>query len=195
MELDEMKNVWRTMDGGKSLDPHQMNDVSKLEYTRKASVFTTGEVIGLVVAYTIAGLILYQFKTLDDGYLLLSGYFLVVYLLIMPLYTLFQTWKMKHIDLGQSSYKEVLEHFYTSKNNLKKAEKISLIASPILFLAAIAILTKLFTDKNLFTINIQWPVVFLIGIALLGAIFFNIWAFKKRDQQFKSINELLEEEN
>jgi MFS family permease len=195
MELQEMKSVWSAMEEEKRFTSYRISEVSQREYNRKTSSFRMGEIIGLVVAYTIAGLVLYNFNALDDGYLRLCGCVLVVYLLIMPLYTLFQIWKMKHIDLVQSNYKHVLERFYAAKNNLKKAEKISLIASPVLFIATIAILTKLLADKNLFSLSIQLPIIFLVGIALIGAILFNVWAFKMRDKQFKSVNELLEDEN
>lgn len=194
MELEEMKNVWDTMEEREKMPPFPISEVSQLEYNKKANIFKIGEVIGLVVAYTFAGFVLYNFNTFDDWYLRLCGCVLVIYLLIMPLYTLFETWKMKHIDLVQSNCKNVLEQIYAAKNNLKKAEKISFIGSPFLFLASIVILTKLFTNKTLFTLNIQLPIIFLIGVAFLGAILFNIWAFKRRDKQFKSIKQLLEDE-
>lgn len=195
MELEEMKNVWNNMEERKNIIPVQISRTSQLEYNKKTNIFKTGEVIGLVIAYTFAGFILYKFNTLDDWYLRLCGGFLVIYLLIMPIYTLTATWKMKHIDLVQSNCRNVLEQIYTVKNNLKKAEKISFIANPFLFIAAILILTKLFTDKNLFILNIQFPIVFLIGVAFLGAVFFNVWAFKNRDKEFKSVKELLEDKN
>ncbi len=195
MELQEMKSVWSAMEEEKRFTSYRISEVSQREYNRKTSSFRMGEIIGLVVAYTIAGLVLYNFNALDDGYVRLCGCVLVVYLLIMPLYTLFQIWKMKHIDLVQSNYKHVLERFYVAKNNLKKAEKISLIASPFLFIATIAILTKLLADKSIFSLTIQLPVIFLVSIALIGAILFNVWAFKMRDKEFKSVNELLEDDN
>nr|WP_315155330.1 hypothetical protein [uncultured Flavobacterium sp.] len=195
MELEEMKDVWNSMEERKKITPYQISEVSQLEYYKRTTIFKIGEIIGLMAAYTFAGFVLFKFNTLDDWYLRLCGCVLVIYLLIMPIYTLFATWKMKHIDLVQSNCKDVLEHIYAAKNNLKKAEKISFIASPFLFLASIVILTKLFTDKSLFTLNIQLPVIFLIGVAFLGVILFNIWAFKNRDKQFKSIKQLLEDEN
>lgn len=193
MELEEMKNVWSTMEEREKITPFQISESSLLEFNKKTNVFKIGEVIGLVIAYALVGFVLYKFNTLDNWYLRLCGCFLVIYLLIMPIYTLFETWKMKHIDIVKSNYKNVLEQIYTAKNNLKKAEKISFVASPFLFLASIVILTKFFTDKNLFTLNIQLPIVFLIGVAFLGAIIFNIWAFKKRDEEFKSVKQLLED--
>lgn len=195
MELEEMKNVWANMEEGKKNAPLQISERSLLEYNKKTNIFKIGEIIGLVIAYVFAGFVLYNFNNLDNWYLRLFGCVLVIYLLIMPIYTLFETWKMKHIDLVKSNYKNVLEQIYKSKNNLKKAEKISFIAGPFLFLASIIILTKLFTDKSLFTLNIQLPVIFLIGMAFLGAMIFNVWAFKNRDREFKSVKQLLEDKN
>lgn len=195
MKLEEMKNLWDTMEERQKLIPYQISEVSQLEFNKKASTFKIAEVIGLVVAYTFAGFVLYKFNTLDDWYLRLCGCGLIIYFLTMPLYTLFETWKMKRIDLAQSNYKTVFEHFYATKNKLKKAEKVSFIASPFLFVAATLILTKWFTGKTLFTLNIHLLVFFLMGVAFLGAILFNVWAFNKRDKQFKSVEQLLEEEN
>lgn len=195
MELEEMKNVWNNMEEKTKITSFQISESSLLEFNKKTNVFKIREVIGLVIAYVLVGFILYIFNNLDDWYLRLCGCVLVIYLLIMPIYTLFETWKMKHIDLVKSNCKNVLEQIYTAKNNLKKAEKISFVASPFLFLSSIVILTKFFIDKNLFTLNIQLPIVFLIGASFLGAIIFNIWAFKKRDKEFKSVKQLLEDKN
>ena len=195
MELEEMKNVWSNMEERPKITPFQISESSLLEFNKKTNIFKIGEVIGLVIAYALAGFVLYKFNNLDDWYLRLCGCVLVIYLLIMPIYTLFETWKMKHIDLVQSNCKNVLEQIYKAKSNLKLAEKISFIASPFLFLASIAILTKLFIDKNFFTLNIQLPVIFLMVVAFLCVIFFNVWAFKNRDKAFKSVKQLLEDKN
>lgn len=194
MQLEEMKGVWNNMED-RTITQFPPGEASQREYNKKTSAFKTGEIIGLAVAYTFAGYIMYNFNTLDNWYLRSCGCFLVAYLSIMPLYTLSATWKMKRIDLAKSNYKNLLEHFYATKRNLKKAEKISLIASPFVFVASILILTKFITNKSLFALNIPLYAFLIMGIALLGAILFNVWVFKKRDKQFKSVNQLLEEES
>jgi hypothetical protein len=195
MELEEMKNIWENMEESQKTLPFQMSEVSQLEYKKKTNVFKKGEIIGLVIAYTLAGFVLYKFNSLDHWYVRLSASLLVTYLLTMPLYTLYGVWKMKHIDLVQSNYKTVLEQFYVVKNNMNKAEKISFIASPFLFVASGVVLTKLFLHKNFFALNFQLPIIFLMGIAFVAALLLNAWAFKKRDKEFKSVKQLLEEEN
>lgn len=193
MELEEMKNVWSNMEERTKITPIQISESSLLEFNKKTNVFRIAEVIGLVIAYSLAGFVLYKFNNLDNWYLRLCGCFLVVYLLIMPIYTLFETWNMKHIDIVTLNCRNVLEQIYIAKNNLKKAEKISFVASPFLFLASLVIFTKFFTNKNLFTADIQLPIDFLIAVAFLGAFVFNYWAFKKRDKEFKSVKQLLED--
>lgn len=116
-------------------------------------------------------------------------------LLVMPLYTIAVIKRMKKIDLAKSSYKEVMEHFYSVKSRLKQAEKISLIASPFLFVSSMVILTKIFTNKDLFALTFQLPIMLLIVLSFIGAILFNIWAFKKRGEQLQSVKQLLEEGN
>ncbi len=195
MELEEMKKVWNNMEQRKKFIPFQISEASHLTYNKKITHFKIGEIIGLVVAYTFAGVILYTSIAFDNWYLRLCGGVLVIYLVIMPIFTLIETWKMKHIDLARSNCKDVLEQIYKAKNNLKVAEKISFIASPIIFISAITILIKLILDKNLFTLNIRFTGILFIGFALSGALFFNAWAFKNRDKEFKSVKQLLDDNN
>lgn len=193
MDLEAMKNIWAETANNQQIGPFQTNEIYRHTYKSKINVFRTGEIIGLGVAYTLAGCILYKFNVLDNWYLRLCGIILMMYLLVMPLYTYYGFWKMKHIDLGQSDYKTLLEHFYLAKRKLKLAEKISFVASPFLFFVSIVILTKIFKHENLFSLNIPLPAIILIGVSFILAVFFNFWAFKKRDKQLKSVQQLLEE--
>lgn len=199
MELEEMKSVWVAMDQNPvnqtGFAHHNISNMTQLKYNKKANTFKVGEIMGLLVAYTFAGIILYQFNVLDKWYLRSCGIILVMYLLVMPLYTLHGIKRMKKIDLTRSSYKEVMEHFYSVKSRFKKAEKISLIASPFLFISSVVIFTKTFTDMDLFALPFQFRFVLLVFLSFVGAILFNIWAFKKREEQLQSVKQLLEEGN
>jgi len=199
MELEEMKKLWDDMNQKPLRQTgflhHNISDMTQLKYNEKANQFKVGEILGLLVAYTLAGIILYKFNILDTWYLSICGIFVVMYLLVMPLYTITGIKRMKEIDLAKSSYKEVMEHFYFVKNRLRKAEKISLMASPFLFIAAIVVLTKMAIDIDFFTLPFQLPILLLIVLSFIGAILFNIWAFKKRGKQLQSVKQLLEEDN
>jgi uncharacterized integral membrane protein len=199
MELDDMKILWDDMHQKPAKQTgfahHNISDLIQLKFNKKANNFKVAEIIGFFAAYTFAGIILFKFNMLDKWYLVICGVILVIYLLLMPLYTIAGIKRLKKIDLANSSYKEVMEHFYTVKSRLKQSEKISLMASPFLFVASIAIFTKIFTGKDFFSMTFQLPLVILIFLSLLGAILFNIRAFKKREKQLQSVNRLLEEGN
>jgi len=194
MELDKMKNIWEKTDETQKHYMQRSYKNSPLEYKNKVTVFRTGEIVGLFIAYSMASFILFKFSSFDNWYLRLLAIILIGYLLVMPLYTLFSVWKMKKMDLTDLNCKSVLEQIYSTKNNLKKAEKVSFIASPILFIAAITIMIKLFTNKNIIDLNFNYALIFLVLISFVIAIFLNIYAFKKRDQKFKSVQQLLDEE-
>ena len=69
MELEEMKNVWSNMEERPKITPFQISESSLLEFNKKTNIFKIGEVIGLVIAYALAGFVLYKFNNLDDWYL------------------------------------------------------------------------------------------------------------------------------
>ncbi len=111
----------------------------------------------------------------------------------MPFYTINIIRKMKKIDFVKSSYKDVMEHFYSTKNKPKLAEKISFISSPFLFISSILILLEIFADIDLFTLDFQVPMLLFISLSFIGSNLFNIWAFKTRDKHSQSVKQLLEE--
>ncbi len=199
MELEEIKSLWDDVNQKPAIKEffsrQNISYMTQLNYNKQANTFRVAEIIGLVVAYALAGLILYKFNMLDTWYLSICGIIVVMYLLLMPLYTITGIIRMRKIDLAKSSYKEVMEHFYSVKSRLKQAENVSLIASPFLFVFSMAILAKIFMDIDFFTLTFQLPIVLLIVLAFTGAILFNIWAFKKRGKQLQSVKQLLEEGN
>ena len=199
MELEKMKSLWDDMNenNAKMNNPLYLNnkDMSQLKYNEESKIFKTAEITGLIIAYIFAGIILYNFNLLDKWYLIICGIILVSYLLLMPLYTLAGIRRMKKVDLVKLNYKEVLEHFYSVKSRLKQAEKISLWASPLLFISASAIITKIFLHTDLFTYQFKLPILILILLSFVGAFLFNIWVFRKRDFQLQSVKQLLEEGN
>jgi hypothetical protein len=199
MELEEMKNIWDEMDSNpikqSGFGLHNISNMSQLKFNENAANFKVGEIMGLFLAYTLAGIIIVNFNLFDDWYLTICGIFLIIYFMVMPLYTIVGIIKMNKIDFAKSSYKEVMEHFYFVKIRLKRAEKISFVASPFLFVSALAIITKLFIDKDLFNMSFQLPLVLLLIFSFFGAIIFNVLVFQKRDKTFQSVEELLKEGN
>lgn len=198
MELEKMKVLWANMRQNDVIQndilSKNINDMTQLKLNEESKNFKIAEISGLLIAYVMVGIILYKINMLDNWYLITCGIILVLYLICMPLFTLTSVKRMKRIDLAKLNYREVLEHFYSVKSRLKQAEKISLWASPFLFISAAAIITKIFLQIDLFTYSFKLPIVLLSVLSFTGAFLFNIWTYKKRDTQLLSVRQLLEED-
>lgn len=194
MDLDEMKNIWENEPGKNDFTLYDMGERSS-ELHRRMDMIRLSEVLGLTVAYILAAGIIYYFNELDNWYLQLSGIILLLYFLIMPLYTISVVRKMRKPDLMQSNYKEVLEHFYGTRSKLKWAEKITFIANPFLFVSSTIVITKIYAGLDVFTLNLGLPVIIFIVVVFIGTIWFNMWTFRKREKLLQSVTQLLEQDN
>lgn len=77
------------------------------------------------------------------------------------------------------------------KKKLGQAET-SFVTSPFLFISTTIILAKIYAGIDVFTINPE--LLFVIAFAFIGATFFNIWAFRKRQGHLLSAIQLLEQD-
>jgi MFS family permease len=192
MEFEEMKNLWENQSQTLDLKHHTLSYVRSLALKKQTKIFQISEVIGLVIAYLLAGMLVYHFIGLDHWFLKFCDIFLIVYLLVMPIYTLSVIRKLRQPDLINSNYKEIIDHFHFAQRKLKIAERISLVASPFLFIASVIIIAKIFSNKDVFDLNINFQNVFFLVLTFTGAVILNIWAFRKRKDHLKTITQTLE---
>lgn len=113
-----MKNIWDSEYQKTGFTPHNISDGASLEFNKKTNGFQIGEFVGFFIDYLLAAVILYHFNKLDSWHLRTSGVILLTYLIIMPFYNISFIWKLRSPDLIQSSYKEVLEHFYAAQKKI-----------------------------------------------------------------------------
>lgn len=191
MELEEMKNIWDSQFQIPDLTLNRINKERHWELRKKMKNFQISEVIGFIVAYLLAAVILYHFSQLDTWYLKLCGVILLTYFLLMPLYTIAIIKRLGSPDLILSSYKEILEHFYTIQKKLNRVEQISFIISPLLYISSTILLTKIYVNLDVFNAN---PKVWIVIVsAFILSTLFNMWSFRKRKTYFLSTMQLLED--
>ena len=70
MELEEMKNIWENQSQKLDFKLHTLSDVRSLELNNKTKIFQVSEVAGFIIAYLLAGMILFNFKEFDHLLLL-----------------------------------------------------------------------------------------------------------------------------
>lgn len=193
MEFEEMKNLWENQSQTLDFKHHTLSDVRSLALKKQTEIFQVSEVVGLAIAYLLAGMLVYHFIALDHWFLKVCDIFLIGYLLVMPIYTLSVIRKLRQPDLINSNYKEIIDHFHFTERKLKIAERISLVASPFLFIASVIIIAKIFLNKDVFDLNLNFQNLFFLVLTFTGAVILNIWAFRKRKDHLKTITQTLEE--
>lgn len=65
MEFEEMKNLWENQSQTLDLNRHTLSDVRSLALKKQTKIFQVSEVIGLGIAYLLAGMLVYHFIGLD----------------------------------------------------------------------------------------------------------------------------------
>ena len=100
---------------------------------------------------------------------------------------------MKNIDIGKMSFKECLEAFTIGKKRTLRAQKISLILNPILFVAAIILIPILVLNIESSTLFGNPLTITILTIVLLGAMVATHWVYKKNNIHLESLKEFMRE--
>ncbi|WP_149275815.1 hypothetical protein [Pareuzebyella sediminis] len=197
MELEEMKNLWEGMsqrlNNQKTLTDQLVIEMTQLKYNSKTNFFRNKEFFGLAVAYTMNGIVIYSFESLDTWYLKTTGIVMIIILGILPLFSIDWVKGLRKIELTKSSYKEVLEQFYKTQKRIKQIESIGLIISPFLFVSSSVFFSKIIGNEDLFKLNMSWTLITSIVLIFIGTIYFIIISNKKKRKQLKFIEQLLKD--
>lgn len=197
MELDEMKNLWTDMtqklDNQKILNDQLIIEMTQLKYNDKTNVLKNKEFFGLTVAYTMIGIIIYFFESLNTWYLQTAGIVMIIILGILPVYSVDWVNRLKKLDLAKSTYKEILEQFYKAQKRVKHIEIIGLVISPILFVASSVVFLKIMGNEDVFTLKPSWGLMASMLLTFIGVIYFIITSNKKKRKQLQHIEQLLKE--
>ena len=197
MDLDEMKNVWddmtKKLDSHKILTDQLIIEMTQLKYDNKTNILKNKEFLGLALAYTMIGIVIYSFESLDTWYLKTSGIVMMIILCVLPLYSIDWVKRLKKINLAKSSYKETLEQFYKTQKRVKQIELIGLSISPLLFVASSMVCLKIMGNEDIFKLKISWALIICIILIFIGVVYFIIISNKKKRNQLQFIEQLLKD--
>lgn len=197
MEINEMKNLWKDMseklDKQIELSEQVLLESTKEQYTRRVNIFWNAQIIGFVVAYGILIFLAFNFYKLDSWQELTSAILWCAYLGIMPFYSIAGMKTLKNINIGKMSFKECLEAFTSGKERTLRAQKISLILNPILFVAAVILIPILVLNIDSSTLVGNPLIIAIITIVLLGTMVATHWVYKKNNIHLESLREFMRE--
>jgi hypothetical protein len=181
MELEEMKSLWEEM--SQKVEKQQLvtdqiiMDMTQQKYTNKFSKILVYESLGTVICFGMAVYLLFNIQKLDTWYLLGFGIFTITFLFLLPLFTLRSLTRIKRLNVAAHSYKETLVLFERSKKRVLLLQRAGIYLSLILFWAVLPVFSKIFNDKDMFTMDMNvFPWIFT-GVVFVLIIFFARWGY------------------
>ncbi|WP_103068173.1 hypothetical protein [Aquimarina sediminis] len=200
MELEEMQAVWSQMSNQiekqKKLTDKMIIMMTQDQYRKKINKIAYPEIIGAIICYGTAILIITNFYKLDNWYTLLSGIITTCILLILPVLSLKSIHKMHKIDIATNNYKETLIAYNKGKKRFQLVTKMGFYLGFILLFAIMPVTTKILNNKDLFSPapgKSIWPLIVAIPIAVVFFIAFARWVGKYYNRNMNSAESLFKE--
>ncbi|MGK0413572.1 MAG: uncharacterized membrane protein HdeD (DUF308 family) [Polaribacter sp.] len=195
MELKEMKSLWEDMsqkvDQQSILTDKLIIDMTKERFDTKMRSISIPESISALICFAAIIYIIRNFNSLDEWYLQLTGVFVIISCLLLPVLSLKSVQKMKSVHISKSSYKETVEAYAKGKSKFMQIQKISFYISFLVLIALVIVFGKIMKGIDVFTMTekLNWLVPSGIGVLYI----FAQWVLKKYKKATDSANTILKE--
>ncbi|MBQ0733307.1 hypothetical protein [Aquimarina celericrescens] len=198
MELEEMQAVWSQMsdqiEKQKKLTDKMIIMMTQEKYRNKMNRIAYPEMIGGVVCYAIAIVILLNISKLDNWYSLLSGIISLIVLLILPILTLRSINRMRNLNIAGNSYKQTLIQYSRAKKQFHKLTTVGYYLGFVLMFTIMPVTSKIIKGRDFFTeTKNPWFFVIAIPVAITFFILFSRWALKCYKNNINSAESLIKE--
>lgn len=195
MELEEMRNKWQEM--SKKMEKQQLltdkliMEMTKEKYNNKLKLISIPETIGTIICFGAALYILMNLSKLNSWYLMVSGIFAVIYLILLPIKSLSSINKMKSINISNKNIEETLSDFVKGKKRFWLIQRVAFYLNFIFIIAILPIAGKLMRNKDLFLESKLWYIY--IPILLIFMVLFSKWGFKHYKNATDSAEKILKD--
>lgn len=186
MELEEMQAAWSEMsiklEKQELLTNKLIMEMTQAKYRTKISIVSKYEGIGAIICFISAIILITKLNELDTWYLLASGIFVVVYLIVIPTIVLRSIRKMRNLNITSNNYKQTLLDYSNNRKQFLFIQRIGIYLNFLLMIVALPMFVKLSSSKDIFVTNSNvW--YWYLPIMTLFLIFFSRWGYKS----YKSI--------
>ncbi len=179
MELKELETLWSEMSQElktqKKLTNKLIMNMTQERYSNKFQKISTYETIGGVICIIAGIFILSKFSLLDTWYLQLCGLFTVIFLFLLPVFTLSSLRRLQKLNVADKNLKETLVSFTKAKNQLLFLQRLGIYLSFVLMFTILPVASKIMKGKDLFLdSNLLYIYLPIMAIFLF---FFTRWGY------------------
>ena len=195
MELDEMKTMWTEMsekiDKQKHLTDKLIINMTQLQYKNKLQKISTPELIGTVICFAFAAMILVNFNKYDSLYLKTCGIISAMILVVLPVLSLRAIFALSNLNIMTGNPREVLTSYAKGKHRLLFVQKLSFILTFVLMITTLPVMLMIMGGKTTHVKPEVW--LWFIPIGLVIFILFARWVYGYYLKTVNKIEELLKE--
>jgi hypothetical protein len=194
MELEEMQELWSEMttqlDNQKRLTNKLIIQMTQERYKSKIAILAKYEGVGAMICFVAAIMLIKQFEMLDTWYLIVSGIFTILYLIIVPSVVLRSIGFMKRINLAKGTYKETLIAYAKGRKQFLLIQKVGIYLNFLLLIVSLPVMMKVFSGKDIFIENMQ-VLYWYIPSMTIFLIVFSKWGYGKYKKVTASASNIL----
>ncbi len=198
MELEEMQTVWSDisdqLEKQKKLTDKMIIMMTQERYRKKWNKIAYPEILGTIICYAMAILIIVKLNTLDTWYNAVFGVSCAIILLVLPVLSLRSINKMSSINFYENTYKDTLITYTKHKKQFQSLQKASYYLSFLLIFLILPVTSKIIGGKDLFDdVDKLWSIAFFIPFGIIFFIFFAKWVKKIYGKNMEAAENILKD--
>lgn len=195
MELDEMKTMWTEMsekiDKQKHLTDKLIINMTQLQYKNKLQKISSLELVGTVICFAFAAMILINFNKYGSVYLKTCGIISAMILVVLPVLSLRAIFALSNLNIMTGNPREVLTSYARGKHRLLFVQKLSFILTLVLMITCLPVMVMIMGGKTTHVKPEVW--LWFIPIGLTITILFARWVYGYYWKTVNKVEELLKE--
>ncbi len=195
MELEEMKAVWsdlsEQLEQQKKLTDEIILKMTQQQYQSKINKILVPELIGTVICFGMALILLVNVSKLDSPLTLVTGLISIAILVGLPAFSLRALRRLNNINIASSNYRQIMVDYTQARQHLKVVQQISLFISFFLIFTMVPPLVKIMKGKEM-TFD---PTMLLIEVplALVFFILFTRYVYRCYRGIMRSTDQMLKD--
>ncbi len=195
MELDEMKTIWTELseqvEKQKKLTNTLIMKMTQAQYKNKIRNILIPELLGAVICFAEALLIMVNYEKLDTWYFLAGGIVSVVLLFLLPILSIRSIMKMHTINITGNTYKETAEAYAEGRKQFYSVMRIGYYLGFLLLVVLVPVMAKIFDGANILSSSKIWIWTVPVGMVIL--FFFARWVYRYYKKNTIEAEQLLKE--
>lgn len=194
MELEDLKTGWESASSDKKFAPKltddKINTMIKQQVRLKMKNILYPELAGAAVCFAGAAYLGWNFAALDTVFLQITGLASLVFLIVMPLVSIFSLYQLRKIGHVTKPYKETLTTFGRRRVRFVRFQQVNVGLGFMFMMAVIPIMSKIVHGVDITESPGFWAFAFAVGFVFLW--FFSRWVLRHYNRLLSEAHELLD---